>query len=416
MQSRRGRFIEAVCIAVLIVSMALVWALTSNAQSPYPVTTIPQVPVGGYVVPQPVPYQPTLTAQVPVLVPQGPAAWIGPPGAGPPVVEQSVLPVNPAPTGLGPWQTLPAAGVPLPGDNMLPAPGGVAVPGAVVAPPPAFPAEPSPGGPPSILPPGARNGVFQKINFDATYLPRFGDDSLGMTDLEAQIVFGVPFFTVQSPLVITPKFGYHLLDGPDSPDVPPHVEDVALDLEHIRPFGDRWIGLFDLTLGEFADDHSFDTGDAFRITGSGTAVYVFSPELKAVLGLAYVNRAQEQFLPIVGVDYKQSDDAEYQLVFPSTKLSWRLPSSPIPGQDEHWFYVKGDFGGGVWAVQRTSGAEDRLDITDWRISMGLEHKVIGGLSEHVELGYVFHRRLEYFSNHDEVSLGDTLLLRAGVTY
>jgi hypothetical protein len=384
----------------------------ARAQSPYPATATPQVPAGGYVVPQPVPYQPTLATPQPVAVPQGPAVWIGPPGAAAPVFTQPVMPVaTPSPT--GPWQTLPEAGVQLPSE--LPTPAPVMVPGA---PPPvvAFPDQPSPGGAASILPPGTRNGVFQKINFTGTFLPRFGDDNLGMTDLEAQVVFGVPFFTVQSPLVITPKYGYHLLDGPDTPDVPPHVQDVALDLEHIRPFGDHWIGLCDLTLGEFADDHSFGTGDAFRITGSGTAVYVFSPELKGVLGLAYINRVQEQFLPIIGVDYKPSDDAEYQLVFPSTKLSWRLPSSPIPGQDEHWLYLAGDFGGGVWAVQRTSGVEDKLDITDWRISVGLEHKVIGGLSERAEIGYVFNRRLEYFSNHDEVPLGDTLLARIGVTY
>jgi hypothetical protein len=409
-----SRFNSAIRIAVAGALIASASTTVAHAQYPYPVTAAPQVPVGGYIIPQPIPYQPTLVAPGQVAVPQGPATWIGPPGAAAPVVEQSVVPVGtPGFAPSGPWQTLPITGVQLPADPNLPVPSSAMGPAPPVVP---FPDQPSPSGKASIIPPGGRNGVFQKVDFMGTYLPRFGEQNQGMTDLETQIVFGVPFFTVETPLVITPKYGYHLLDGPVTPDVPPHVQDIALDLEHIRPFDEHWVGIFAVTIGEFADDHSFNTGDAFRVTGNGTAIYVFSPELKGVLGVAYVNRVKEQFLPIVGVDYKPSDDAEYQLVFPSTKLSWRLRSSPIPGQDEHWLYLAGDFGGGVWAVERTSGVEDKLDITDWRISLGLEHKVIGGLSERAEIGYVFQRRLEYFSNHDEVPLGDTLLARIGVTY
>ena len=396
-------------------------------QSPYPTTTAPS-PAGGYALPEPVPYQPTLSAPAAMPIPQGPATWIGPTPAAPTPIYST--PAAPGVGGAVVIQTLPPGGVVLPPDPNAPPPPvasgpwqpypppNPAVPAGVPVPAPAvpFPDQPSPNSLSALAPPGSRNGFFQKVNFTATYLPRFGDQDLGMTDLEAQVVLAVPFLTVETPLLITPKYGYHALDGPDSPDVPSNVQDAALDLENIRPFGDRWIGIFDVTLGEFADNHSFGSGDAFRITGAGTAVYVYSPELKGVLGLAYVNRAQETFLPIVGVDWKPSDDAEYQLVFPSAKLAWRLSTSPIPGQDEHWLYLAGDFGGGVWAVERTSGETDKLDITDWRISLGLEHKVIGGLSERAEIGFAFNRRLEYFSDHDRVNLGDTLLARIGVTY
>jgi hypothetical protein len=405
---------DAIGIAVACALIALVSPANALAQSPYPITPAPQVPVGGYIIPQPIPYQPTLVAPGQVGMPQGQAAWIGPPGAAAPVVEQSVVPVaTPAFAPPGLWQTLPASGVQLPPDPTLPVPSSAMGPAPPAVP---FPDQPSPSGKANIIPPGGRNGVFQKINFTGTYLPRLGEQNQGMTDLETQVVFGVPFFTVETPLVITPKYGFHALDGPVTPDVPPHVQDFALDLTHIRPFDEHWVGIFDVTFGEFADDHSFNTRDAFRVTGNGTAIYVFSPELKGVLGVAYVNRVNEQFLPIVGVDWKPSDDAEYQLVFPSTKLAWRLGSSPVPGQDEHWLYLAGDFGGGVWAVERTSGVEDKLDITDWRVSVGLEHKVIGGLSERVEIGYVFQRKIEYFSDHQEFHLGDTLLARVGVTY
>ena len=57
----------------------------------------------------------------------------------------------------------------------------------------------------------------------------------------------------------------------------------------------------DVTIGEHADDYSFDAADAFRITGSGAVVYEWSPAWKWVLGLAYVDRANEDFLPIAGL-------------------------------------------------------------------------------------------------------------------
>jgi hypothetical protein len=407
-------------------SLLVLFASVVRGQSPYPTTTTP-LPAGGYALPESVPYQPTLGAPVVAPIPQGPATWIGPtPAAQGPAY---MVPVAPGANGAVMMQTLPAGGVVLPSDPNAPPPvvsgpwqpyppGNPTVPAGVPVPPATvpFPDQPSPNSLAALAPPGSRNGFFQKVNFTATYLPRFGDQDLGMTDLETQVVLAVPFLTVDTPLLITPKYGYHALDGPDSPDVPSNVQDAALDLENIRPFGDRWIGIFDVTLGEFADNHSFGSGDAFRVTGNGTAIYVFSPELKGVLGVAYINRVETKFLPIFGVDWKPSDDAEYQLVFPSAKLAWRLSTSPIPGQDEHWLYLAGDFGGGVWAVERTSGETDKLDITDWRISLGLEHRVIGGLSERAEIGFAFNRRLEYFSDHDRVELGNTLLARIGVTY
>jgi hypothetical protein len=169
-------------------------------------------------------------------------------------------------------------------------------------------------------------------------------------------------------------------------------------------------------MGQFADDVSFDSGEAFRITGGGAGVWRPNDRWKWVLGATYVNRANTQILPVAGLIYTPNDDAEYRLVFPAPKISWRLPWTDVPGLDERWFYVAGEFGGGAWAVERTDGSADRLDITDWRVYLGLERKIVGGLSRRIELGYVFGRTLEYESDGRQVHLDDTLMLRAGITY
>jgi hypothetical protein len=354
------------------------WAALATAQTP--------ATWGGYEVADPVPYQPTLESSCQSST----LPMYGPPSE-PTSEPWQIVPVTPP-------ATTPVVTIPPPGNLSFPQPGV------------------SPSGMKPWFPPGGRTGVFQKVKFTGAYLPRFSDDSLGMSDLELDVVFGLPFLTVETPLLVTPFYAVHFTDGPDSPDVPPRLHDAAIRFDHIRPLNDRWLMMLDLTLGQYADDASFDSSEAFRITGGGAGVYRSSDRWKWVLGAEYVNRANTQILPVAGFIYTPNDDAEYRLVFPAPKLSWRLPWTEVPGSDERWVYVGGEFGGGAWAVRRTDGTEDRLDITDWRVFLGYERKITGGLSRHVELGYVFSRTLEYQSNGEQIDLGDTLMVRGGLTY
>jgi hypothetical protein len=381
-------------LAPTILATALI-ALSSIAsgQSPYPATAAPQPTWGGYVVPQPVPYQPTLgTSASPLAGAISPAA---PADTLAPVV---IVPLECAPSGAGTCQAY-------------------TFPNAVCPPPGAVYCETAPQQKTnSLVPPGARNGVFQKLKFTGAWLPRLEDDSLGMTDAQMDIVFGLPFFTRENPLVITPTYAAHFLDGPNAPDVPPRLHDGQIEFENFRRVGERWILDLAVTVGEHADDHSFGADEALRITGSGAVVFMPTPAWKWVLGVAYVDRAHTQFLPIAGAIFTPNDDAEYRLVFPAPKVSWRLPWTAIPGKDERWLFVGGEFGGGVWAVERTTGVTDELDITDWRVFAGLERKIIGGISRRIEVGYIFGRTLHYGSGGGDVHLDDTLMLRAGLTY
>jgi len=353
------------------------------AQAPYPATQVPQPAYGGYAMPEAVPYQPTL----------------GEPGCDSPVV---IVPESYGPP-------------PGPYSHLLPMSGPYS---QTVAPPDvqiATAGQPTSGRAP-WFPAGGRNGVFQKVELVADYLPRFSDDSLGMTDAQIDVVFGLPLITRETPLLITPFYGVHFLDGPETPDVPPRLHDAAVKLEHFRPLNDDWLVTLDVTLGQFADDVSFDSAEAFRITGGGAGVWRPNDRWKWVLGATYVDRANTRILPIAGFIYTPNDDAEYRLVFPAPKVSWRLPWTDVPGLDERWFYLAGEFGGGAWAVERTDGSADRLDITDWRVYLGLERRIVGGFSRRIELGYVFSRTLEYESDGRQIDLDDTLMLRAGITY
>jgi hypothetical protein len=120
---------------------------------------------------------------------------------------------------------------------------------------------------------------------------------------------------------------------------------------------------------------------------------------------------------VAGVIYTPTDDVEYQLVFPTPRVAWRLASSPIPGRDERWFYVGLEYGNAAWAIEQPTGAPDVFASRDYRLIFGWERKVVGGISHRVEIGYVFNRDIKLASlGGDDISMDDTMLMRIGFSY
>lgn len=267
------------------------------------------------------------------------------------------------------------------------------------------------------LPPGARDGVFQKIYVTGAWLPPLSDepDSLGFTDAEAGIVLGFPFLRRDTPLLVTPQIGAHFLDNAAGLDIPTTLYDASVEFRHLRKFGDGpWAMDAAVNVGYYSDFEQ-GSGDALRVSGRGIAVFESTPQTKWLLGVAYVNRAGASVLPVLGVIHEPSPDTRIELIFPRPRVLRRLPGSVLG--DERWVYAGGEFGGGVWSITRpSSGDLDLMNYSDWRLLVGYERKITGGLSRRVELGYVFQRELEFDSTAQDVALDDTLFVRAGLTY
>ncbi|HVT30866.1 MAG TPA: hypothetical protein VHE81_22865, partial [Lacipirellulaceae bacterium] len=189
------------------------------------------------------------------------------------------------------------------------------------------------------------------------------------------------------------------------------------DFHVFRVYGNHWIADFAVTPGLFADDHSFDSSEAFRVNGRAVGVYAPTIDLKYALGVTYVDGGWSKVVPVAGVIYKPTDDVEYSLVFPTPRISWRLPWSPIPGSDERWFYIEINYGNSAWAFQQSNGTPDVLDYRDYRVILGVERRIVGGLSHRVEIGYVFHRDIKIASvGGDDISMDDSFIARAGISY
>ncbi|MCI0492079.1 MAG: DUF6268 family outer membrane beta-barrel protein [Planctomycetes bacterium] len=386
---------------------------TADAQPPYPTEAGSQRPGGetsGSFAP--ITTEPQAHSPAPIVTYESPPAtgsFYGESGAAP--IGAPSVPVAAGPQAAAEpdhsqtWQSYPAPG------SVAPA----ATP-AFIGQGPTDPSTTEPGNPKSLLPPGTRDGVFQKVKFTGTWMPQLENDSLGWTDLRTEVVFGLPFFTRETPLVITPSYEAHFLDRPIGIDLPPRLHDAAIDFHHFRRVGDHWIIDASVTPGVYADDYSFDSSDAIRVSGRGLAIYEPSPQWRWIMGVAYLDGAGWDVVPVAGVAYSPNDDTKYELVFPRPQIAWRLPSSPVPGIDERWFYIGAEFGSGIWAIEHVNGSPDVLVSRDYRILMGLERKIIGGLSRRIEIGYVFGRQIELDSTPGEINLDDTFMVRTGLVY
>ncbi len=268
-----------------------------------------------------------------------------------------------------------------------------------------------------------RCGSFQKLSFVNTYLPRMGSNGFGLDDAELTSVWGVPFPNQDAPLVITPGIATHWLDGPSSLDIPAQLHDVYTEFRWLPKIGDRFRADVAVQPGYFSDWDGSSTR-ALRFTGHVSGIFDWTPTFQLVLGAAYLDRPDIQVLPIAGFIWKPDPDSEYRLVFPAPKIAWRVGKSQLIGPAlpdmwtiESWIYLGGELGGGTWAIRHRDGSSDLMSYSDWRVFLGMETKSRCFIpSTQIEIGYVFHRRIHLASIGEDVDVGNTLMVRAGLHY
>jgi hypothetical protein len=267
------------------------------------------------------------------------------------------------------------------------------------------------------LPPGVRAGMFQKVTFTGTWLPAHSNesDALGVGELDTSVVLGFPFFRRDTPLLVTPRFEASMLENAAALDLPATLYGASTEFRHMRSFtGTPWAMDLAVAVGYYSD-FEISTSEAVRTSGRALAVYEGRRGTKWIVGVVYLNRAGASVLPVAGLIHEPSSDVRWELIFPRPRVAWRLQGSVRA--DERWFYLGGEFGGGVWSIARRSTGElDELSYRDLRLLVGYERKILGGLSRRFEFGYVFDREVEFDSSAPNVSLDDALFARLSVSY
>ncbi|MCA8987190.1 MAG: hypothetical protein KDA78_06095 [Planctomycetaceae bacterium] len=250
--------------------------------------------------------------------------------------------------------------------------------------------------------------IWKSTSVTATWVSGSGDD-FGMTDVNigGSITFPkVPFIN------LSPRYQMTFLDGPQTVDAPETLHRASLGIMGMYPIREKVLGQVVVTPA-IASDYRNTGSESLRITGHAMAIFMPSPQLQWVLGVVYLNREDVGLLPAVGVTWSPTEDRRIELMFPRPRALQRIAKD---GERETWMYLAAEFGGGSWAVERASGADDVITIRDYRLLAGLEYKLPENKSWFWEYGLVMGREVEYSSQVGNFTQDPSFIIRGGVTF
>lgn len=243
---------------------------------------------------------------------------------------------------------------------------------------------------------------------DLTHVIGSGN-TFGITTWTGRLVLETPRLPGVS---VRPHFGWHLLHGPGRTDLPAQLYDASLEARMYWPFHDRVIGEFALAPSVFSDFQN-TSSDALRIVGRAVGYFLWSPDVRFAGGATYLDRQDILVLPIAGVIWTPTPDHRLELLFPQPRIAHRYHHD---AHHERWVFLSGELGGGSWAIERSSGADDVISYRDLRLMTGVEWKYRDKSSWRIEGGYVFGRELEYVSRVGDYKPSNTSMIRAALVY
>jgi hypothetical protein len=260
--------------------------------------------------------------------------------------------------------------------------------------------------------PGAKQGVLQYAGFTKTLLLGGAGDNIRFLDLAVKATLGFPFPSRQSPLLASPGFTAHLIDGPTTEDLPGHLFDSFLELRWLNFLSPQFT-LDTAFIPGIYGDYAFVNASTWRYQGRIVGIWTCNPATQLVAGLAYLDREDVRFLPVAGLIWTPNDIWRFELVAPRPRIACQLCGD---SRRQWWLYLGGEFGGNSYSILRTNGLQDVATYRDLRLLLGAERKKLGGRTLFWEAGYVFDRKLEYKSGTPTIFPGPTALLRAGAFY
>ncbi|MCX7429034.1 MAG: hypothetical protein NTW96_25835 [Planctomycetia bacterium] len=217
--------------------------------------------------------------------------------------------------------------------------------------------------------------------------------------------------------------GFHFVGGPIQTEMPPRLYDFSLAYQCRQQFG---AFAYDVAASVMASsDFEGSARRGIRYPAHAVGFLEIHPSAQLVFGVDYLDRGDIKLLPVGGLIWTARDDVRLEFVFPRPRATFALPMSIRPKRDsegdvgriaphnakQRRLYIAGDLGGGSWAVERAVVHNDLATYRDLQCCIGLECVDQDGSRSAIEVGYLFDRRLEFTSGHDNMRLDDTAMIR-----
>jgi hypothetical protein len=276
---------------------------------------------------------------------------------------------------------------------------------------------------------GPYQRLIQDTGFVDTWLAGDGQepDELGINevDISTSVVFH-NFAHSPNGLRVSPGFTFDFLAGPQgviSPDadavvsLPPRLYAAYLDSLWHPQLTPQFSADLNFRVGVYSDLDKV-TSNSIRFIGRGLGVLQLTPTLAFLAGIEYLDRNDIKLLPAGGVLWTPNPQTNFDIYFPRPKLAQYLTSI---GNTEFWWYIGGEYGGGAWTFERQTdpwiGMEERIDINDIRVFIGVDWNRLERIRGLFEVGYVFDRQIVVVNHPNEsVDLEDTVMVRGGITF
>ena len=168
--------------------------------------------------------------------------------------------------------------------------------------------------------------------------------------------------------------GIHFVDGPghSGSDLPPRLFDIFWNTR-FKAETDYGFGIdANFKIGLFTDfEDSVREGWRFpgRVLAYGDIWRSNSEIGRVVAGFEYLDLEQTEILPAGGIIFEPNPDTKVDLYFPRPQI--RLRGDKKESGDQ-WMYLRGEYHGSAWAVERTTGNADLVSLTEYRATVGLE--------------------------------------------
>ena len=248
-----------------------------------------------------------------------------------------------------------------------------------------------------------------------------GLGNFGVFELDVDLEYSTPVPSGRI-FTFTQQFNLRGWDGPKSspffPGVglPGNVYRFGWDMAFFKPEQAGWSYEFGFTPSMNSDFNNGLSSNAWNFDGRWVFYYKSSDTIKYALGAGYWDRVNDRVIPYAGVIWTPSNRWDLRFLFPESRISFRLRDR---GRFAESLYARGEFHAEAYEVDlEVAGGRDKIELTDWRILIGLQFDDIVGspLAAFVEAGWVFDRQIQFLSERPGFNVSTGFIARAGVQY